>query len=294
MISNQKFQTWMAVLPVFLVIFMLAGCAAKTAKVWGDPQTGLILKYRMAEDQVLKYQASSDFKMKLEVMGQKMEIDGKEAYAFSVEAKGLKEDNHKLGVTIDSMSISLTTPQGELNADMSGVEGKGFDMVLSPLGEEMDMSGAESLKYELEPGNVYNVKSKFQLIFPDLAGRPLKLGDTWKSKGALDEKTSKGFMTITFDSLNTLEGFETVDGLECVKITSESVGVLKGKSQPQPGVDLVSEGKINGTDIWYFAYKEGMLVKVITKGTGETTAKGPQNITIPMTRQFEGEVKLIK
>ncbi len=97
MISNKKFQTWMAVLPVFLVIFILAGCAAKTAKVWGDPQTGLILKYRMAEDQVLKYQASSDFKMKLEVMGQKMEIDGKEAYAFSVEAKGLKEDNHKLG-----------------------------------------------------------------------------------------------------------------------------------------------------------------------------------------------------
>jgi len=47
----------MAVLPVFLVIFMLAGCAAKTAKVWGDPQTGLILKYRMAEDQVPKYQA---------------------------------------------------------------------------------------------------------------------------------------------------------------------------------------------------------------------------------------------
>ena len=55
MIHKRNYRTWLAVVPVVLAITFLAGCAVKTANLWGDPNTGLILQYQMPEDRVLKY-----------------------------------------------------------------------------------------------------------------------------------------------------------------------------------------------------------------------------------------------
>jgi len=66
-------------------------------------------------------------------------------------------------------------------------------------------------------------------------------------------------------------------------------------SEPEPGVELVSEGEVKGTDIWYFAYKEGIFVKTVTNGTADVTATATaQGITIPMKRVFQNELKLVK
>jgi hypothetical protein len=47
---------------------------------------------------------------------------------------------------------------------------------------------------------------------------------------------------------------------------------------------------------WYFAYKEGIFVKMISNGSAEgtITVSGPQNMSIPMTREVKGEIKLVK
>ncbi len=118
---------------------MLAGCAAKKASPWGDPQTGLILQYRMAEDQVLKYQTSAEQTQDIEVMGQAMTTETTSSSSFTVKPKGLKENNHLLHVTIDSMSVDISSPQGDLSPDLSSVIGESFEMVLSPLGKELDV-----------------------------------------------------------------------------------------------------------------------------------------------------------
>jgi hypothetical protein len=56
------------------------------------------------------------------------------------------------------------------------------------------------------------------------------------------------------------------------------------------------DAKIDGTQTWYFAVKEGMLVKTETKATigGVITAGDPANITIPMTGEMRTETHLIK
>lgn len=295
MIHKRNYKRWLAVVPVVLAIALLAGCAAKTANLWGDPKTGLILQYQMPEDRVLKYQSSGGMTMDLEIMGQAMEIGADETLAFTVKSKGQKEDNYQLQVTIDSMSMKITTPQGDLVADTSPVEGESFDMTFSPVGEEKDLSGAESIQYEVEPGSIYNIASKFQAVFPDFAGRPVKIGDTWTTRMAITENTNKSESLIKLEVLNTLEGFETVDGMECVRIKAEFTGTIEGKSEPEPGVELVSEGDVKGTDIWYFAYKEGIFVKTVTNGTADVTATATaQGITIPMKRVFQNELKLVK
>jgi len=132
-------------------------------------------------------------------------------------------------------------------------------------------------------------------VFPDFAGKPVKIGDTWTTRAAITENTNKSESLINLDVLNTLEGFETVDGMECVRIKAEFTGTVEGKSEPESGVELVSEGEVKGTDIWYFAYKEGIFVKTVSTGTADVTATASaQGVTIPMKRVFKSEMKLVK
>jgi hypothetical protein len=294
MFHKDTFKAWIAFLPVIMTIFILAGCAAKLP-IWGDPQTGLILQYRMAKDQIQKYQLTINQTQDAEVMGQQMKTENKIKIAFIVKSKGLKEKNQQFGITIDSMSININGPQGEVTPDMSTVDGKSFDMTISGLGKEMDFSGAESIQYDLGQAGKRDLASNFQAIFPDLAGKPVKIGDTWKSQDAITEKVGDGEIKISLESLNTMAGFETVDGLECAKITAKITGTLEGGGK-QMGADLAFTGKIEGTETWHFAYKEGFFVNqvanILTKGT--VSVSGPQEISIPMVQNMRVETKLIK
>lgn len=294
MIHKKTFKTWLVFSPVILTICILAGCAAKLP-IWGDPQTGLILQYRMAEDQVLKYQLTIEQTQDAEVMGQHMKTENKVEIAFTAKSKGLKENNQQLGITIDSMIININGPQGEISPDMSSVEGKSFDMTMSTLGIELDISGAESIQYDLGQEGKRDVASNFQAMFPDLAGKPVKIGDTWTSKDAITEKIGTGEIKISLESFNTLEGFEIVNGLECAKITAKIKGTLEGGGD-QGGADLAFKGEIEGTETWHFAYKEGLFVKkiadIFTKGT--VSVRGPQEMSIPLAQNMKIETELIK
>jgi len=192
MIHRIKVRTWIFFISLILVIGISTGCAVKAAKPWGDPQTGLILQYRMLENQVLKYQLSIEQIQNMEIMGQIVETQTDAKTEFSVQPKGKKENNHQLWVTIDSMALNIDSPQGPFSPDMSSVIGKSFDMTLSPLGKELDMAGAKSIQYDLGPAGKRSVLSNFQATFPDLAGVPLKIGDTWTTEDMITEEIGTG------------------------------------------------------------------------------------------------------
>ncbi|NOR53314.1 MAG: hypothetical protein GQ536_04430 [Candidatus Aminicenantes bacterium] len=295
MINRQNLKRGLLPVLVVLVVAFLGGCAVKKGDLWGDPETGLILQYRMPVDQILKYHSSEEMNQIIEVMGQTIDVEVNSKTAFSVKAKGLKEDNHQLGITIDSMSISVVSSEGELSPDLSSVIGKSFDMILSPLGKELELSGAESIQYDLPSEGKTSIASDFQAIFPNLAGRSVKIGETWTSTDTITEKSESSEIQINTESVHTLQGFETVDGMECVKITAEVTGTLKGAGEQQ-GMDLAFEGEIKGTDTWYFAYKKGIFVKMISTAfaEGSIEVSGPQDMSIPMTQEFKMEIKLAK
>ena len=295
MINRQNLRRGSLPVLVVLVVVFLAGCAVKKGDLWGDPETGLILQYRMPVDQILKYHSSGEMNQNIEVMGQSIDIEVNTKTAFSVKAKGLKEDNHQLGITIDSMSISIVSPEGDLSPDLSSVIGKSFDMTLSPLGKELELSGAESIQYDTPSEGKRSIASDFQAIFPNLAGRPVKIGDTWTSTDTITEKSESNEIQINKENVHTLKGFETVDGMECVKITAEVTGTLQGAGEQQ-GMDFDIEGEMKGTDTWYFAYKEGIFVKMISTAVVEGLIEvgGPQGMSIPMTHDVKVEIKLTK
>ncbi|MBN2089759.1 hypothetical protein JW964_09100, partial [candidate division KSB1 bacterium] len=67
MITKTNRKSYLSVALVVLLISLLTGCAAKRP-FWGDVKKGLILEYRMPQDQALKYQFTSNMTQSLEVM----------------------------------------------------------------------------------------------------------------------------------------------------------------------------------------------------------------------------------
>jgi len=280
--------------PLLLALFMLPGCAAKTAPFWGDPQTGLILQYQMPEGQELTYTSWEKIHQTSDIMGMTTEVETISENSFSVRSKGTAENKHQLTITINDISLKVQSPQGNLEPDMSQVIGKCFDMNLSPLGEESELKGAEEITYEMGPEGTRSIVSTFEQIFPDLAGRPLKMGDTWPDETTISEKTDNGKVVVQISEVNTLDGFETIDGMECVRILSKYSGTIEGKSSQQ-GVELHTKGGIKGSSTWYFAYKKGIFVKHINKGTAEGMVDVPsQGLEIPFTRDTTSEISLKK
>jgi hypothetical protein len=269
-----------------------AGLAAAVGlAVWAAATT--VLEYKMPKGRALTYESKSEQAQVMTVMGQSVDTNTTSASTFTFTPKGSKDKNFLLGVTVDDMSASVTSSQGDMSPDLSSVKGKSFDMVLSPLGAEVDVSGAEAITYSVATEE-RNIASGFKTFFPDLPGKPIKVGDTWPSSVGVEEKMTSMTIRIDLQNVNTLEGFEKIDGTECARISAQVTGTISG-SGSQMGQDLTFSGSVKGKDTYYFAVKEGFYVKASSESTSEISIDVPaQSMTIPMTQTTKSEVKLTK
>ncbi len=248
------------------------------------------LEYKMPSGQVLRYESREDSRQIMDVMGQVIETSSVSTSKFSFQAKGRQDKNFILGVTIDDITASINSMQGDMSPDMKPVIGKGFDMVLSPLGAAIDVSGAKALTYS-SPDGVRNLSSGFKVFFPDLPDKRVNVGDSWPSRKTIEEQSDSVDLRIDIDSVNTLEAFEKIDGMDCARISSKLTGVISGTGSQQ-GMDLHFSGKLTGTDTWYFAVKEGLYVKSKGESSSDIAIEA-SGMTIPMTQSQTTEVKLV-
>ena len=160
------------------------------------------------------------------------------------------------------------------------------------MGKELKFDGIDEIKYELTPGAVRGIVSDFKLIFPDLAGKPLKVGETWSTFNTLLVSEDGSDLELLFEGTNKLEGYEDVEGYKCAKIITGVKGKL-GRSGKQGPFEYTLEGDITGTDIWYFAFEKGMFVKVKSEAQTVGNIIG-SNMKIPMKMKIEIENGLIK
>ena len=279
---------------IVLGLLSLVACTT-TSEPWGDTETGLVLTYRMGDGNPYSYSNSYTFDQVISVEGREISIQIAVTTGFSVIPRGLSAANQELGVKLDKVEVFITTPQGRMAPDTTPVIGKSFDMVLSPRGEEVELKGTEDLVYEVAPGKSRNVSAFFQNIFPDLPEGAIRVGDSWTSSDIVEDKSKDGEVIMTFNNNHTLDGYETIDGYECARIKNTFTGKLSGKAKEGP-MDLDINGIIEGSETWYFAYREGVLVKSTATGTSKGTIKGtgPQEITIPDNRVFKFEMALLK
>jgi hypothetical protein len=281
----------LAAAAAILLVLTVAAVPATTT-VTGAAEKPIVLEYKMPTGRALTYLSTAEDAQVMEIQGQPMNTESKGTSTFTFKAKGLKDKNLLLGVTINDVAATVTnSAQGDISPNMDSVKGKSFDMVLSPLGSEIDVSGAEALTYD-EAGETRNLSSGFKAFFPDLPGKPVKIGDTWPSSSTIEEKTNSMNIRIDLQNVNTLEGFETIDGMNCARISAQVTGTISGTGN-QGGADLTFSGTTKGKDIWHFAVKEGIFVKTVSESTTEMSVDvAAANMTIPVTRTTKTEVKL--
>lgn len=275
------------------VIALGAGCGGRAGA--GAPGKGMSLEYKMPKGETLTYRTVSESMQKMKVQGMDMEISSDKKLVFSVKSKGTEGDDLLLGVTVDSLDAGTTSMQGNISADATGIIGKSFDMLLSPLGIESGLSGADTLEYDMGMAGKRSISPDFQGVFPDLAGRSVKVGDTWSAADTLNIHEGGGNIELVLNSVNTLAGFEKVDGLDCARVSAVVTGTLKGEGR-QGGARMAFDGTFDGDETWYFAYKKGILVKSSSESTVQNTVTitGPQEMEIPVTQTIKSETVLVK
>ncbi len=277
-----------------LAVALVLAAGAVTAAPAGPKAAAaasVVLEYKMPAGRALTYQVKSEEAQLIEVMGQTVDTTSATVSNVTMKAKGKKEKDLLVAVTVDDISVSVTGSQGDMSPDMSSIKGKSFDMVLSPLGNEVDVSGAEALAYTME-GEVRNLSSGFKNFFPDLPGKAVKIGDTWPASASVEEKTTSMSFRIDYQYVHTLDGIELIDGVECARVVSQVTGTISGSGN-QMGQDMTFAGTSKGKDTWFFAIKDGTYVKAASESTSEVSIDVPAaGMSIPMTMTSKSEVKL--
>jgi hypothetical protein len=277
-----------------LAVSLLPGCAAKKAAP-GAPSGAATLEYRLPPGTPVTYKNTQTSTQNMQVMSQYINTDTKKVIVFTMVPGAPKDNKQSLTITVDSLSASMTMPQGDFSADVGQAIGKSFDMTLTALGEELDITGADLIQYTLGQAGARSIKSDFQNAFPNLAGRPLKAGDTWATNDTLDVDEGGMMLKIITDNINTFVGFEDLDGVKCARITTTSKGTVKGEGEQQ-GMKVVLDSQLDGADIWFFAPDRGLLAKLTSdvSMSGTVAVGGPQGMSIPMKQQMKTEVVLVK
>jgi hypothetical protein len=277
-------------LALLLAVAGIAGAAADKAA----PQGSVTLAYKLAPGATLAYKQSGSQTQDMDMMGQTMSTVSTSSMDLTLKGKGPKDGNLLIGVTIDAMTLNVQSPQGDITPDLSGVLGKSFDLVLSPLGKELDVSGAAAFTVDMGQAGRRDLTSNFQGFFPDLPDHPVKVGDTWPSEDNIVQKSDAGDVHISLKNENTFDGFETIDGRECARVKAAIKGTLSGALN-QGGVSVALDAKLEGTQTWHFAVKDGVFVKAEMKATmGGVISIESMSMTIGFSGEQRSTTALVK
>jgi hypothetical protein len=242
------------------------------------------LVYNYPANLPVRYITTGKVAQVMDFGGQTMEVNIKSAFGCTVKAAGKQDNNLNLEITVDTLGQSTESPNGFSGGAVADVAGKAFKIVIAPEGKSVDVSEAQKLTYTIEGSGETDISQTVSNFFPVLPSDPVKPGDTWNFTDSVTSKTNAMSMKMLVNSQNKLEGFETIDGIECAKISA----VISGTRQMtvvNQGMDIYIKGPFSGTAEILFEIKEGYFLKqtVITKMTGNMEITSPQTMTFPVT-----------
>lgn len=270
---------------------LLAGCAGQKS-FWGDPSSGLILRYRTPET-ALRYESTSKMQQQMTFGEQPFQIDADQRSVVTM--KPAAGNPVALQVTVDSTTMKSASPMGDNSPDLSGLTGKPFGMTLSELGKETLAPEAASIQVDLgQMGGKRGVHADFVDFFENLPAVPVRVGESWNSIDTVTVEQGGMNIVMVVESRSTLTGLEKVRGLECARIIVESKGKMSGSGE-QMGAALSMTGDIQSKGAWAFAYKKGLMAESSVETTTESTIEisGPEDMTMPMKTSVK-TLKILK
>jgi hypothetical protein len=285
-------------LTITLMILSLSGIFfagySQKKSTFNPAKGGVLLEYKYPEGKTFKYISDTKVVQDLDVNGQSMLVNISMYMGCEVKAARKTGDNLNLEIIIDSMAQNVESPHGTAGGPIVDVKGKSFNMVISPSGKTVDIGEAAKVVYNIEGSGENNMVQAFLNYFPALPKKIVNPGDTWVSNDTINSKAPTNTMWMPVESKFTFEGMETVDGIECAKITADLSGIRKMTTQSQ-GMEIHTAGPYTGTQVLYFALKDGYLVKetINTKMTGNIEISD-QNMTFPVVMTVFSNNQVVK
>jgi len=195
-------------------------------------------------------------------------------FGCSVKSAGGSGPDLALEVRVDTIAQSVESPMGASGGGVSGISGKIFKMVITPLGKETDITGAANVVFDVPSSGSTNLSSNMIDFFPDLPAGTVSQGYKWSATDSLNTGSGAVSMRLLTNSENLIEGIEKVNGYDCVKITSSISGTQTIKTVAQD-MNIKISGPYTGTYTLYFSPEEGYFIKSFV----ETKLKGTMLIT---------------
>jgi hypothetical protein len=246
--------------------------------------TGAVkIAYNYPADKAIKYLGTTVMTQIMDIQGQSMQVDVNSAFGCFVKSAGKQDNNLKIEIKVDTLGQTTNSPMGGSGGAIQDIKGKTFNVIISPEGKMVDISGAAAFVYTLEGSGESNMMERFSDFFPVLPSKAIITGDTWSGTDSVTTKSPAMTMKTIDNTINKLEGFETVNGIECAKISTQHSGTISMKVQSQ-GNDITIKGPFTGTSEFLFAVKEGYFVKMTsaTKMNGSLEMTSPQEMTFPI------------
>jgi hypothetical protein len=279
-----KTKTYLKTALILASVILISSAFIAGNGSFSGPNDPVKLVYKMETGKSICYISSTDMTQSMDINGQTMDVLIKSYLGYKVKLTGKTEQNLKLEIIVDSLHSRIDSPQGSTDNLIKEVAGKTFNMVISPLGKVVDLSEASKIEYDVQGQGNANLGQSFANIFPDLPEKAVKPGDTWTKNDTLVTKSSTSKTTQIVQSSNKFESVEKVNGIDCAKITATIAGTLQNNVQNND-MNIFVSGPMQGTVTFYFALKEGYLVKqeMKSKVTGTVEISGPQSMSFPVT-----------
>jgi len=250
------------------------------------------IAYKYSADKPVSYLYTSTMVQLMDMQGQTMQTDITAAFGCSVKHAGLQDSDLVLEITVDTLGQRTDSPMGGGGGPVSDIKGKNFKIVIAPTGKIVDLSGAEAVVFNIEGSGESHLAQSLYDFFPLLPEKPVKPGDTWNSTDSSTLKTALMTQTILSNTINKLEGIETIDGVECAKIVKEGTGTFIMSLQSQ-GMDINIRGPFTRTSDCMVSVQEGCLISQSSsmKITGDLNILS-MGMAMPTTIQIKDATKI--
>ncbi len=258
------------------------------------PQKSVKLEYSFSAGNV-KYMSTGKIIQIMDIQGQPMQANVYSAFGCTVKPEGKQNGNLKLEVTIDTLGQSTESPQGYSGGAIAEAIGKTFSITILPTGKETDLSGAAKITYNVEGSGPSDMSQTFNDYFPDLPATPVTAGYTWTTTDTINTNTQTMTLFMIVKSENKIEGFEPVNGTECIKIVSVLSGSREMRIQNQ-GMDIKMMGPFTGSGTLLFAPSKGYFLKhlVSTKMDGTMEITYPDAMSFPVVMDMTSVNEVVK
>jgi|WetSurMetagenome_2_1015567.scaffolds.fasta_scaffold94998_3 hypothetical protein len=258
-------------------------------------QEAIKLAYSFPSGIPVKYLTNSKVIQKIDINGQIMETDVNSILGCTVKLTGNKEDNLLLEVTIDTVGQKIDSPMGPQERAFPDAKGKFFNMTLSKLGKEVDVTEAQSIVFTVEGEASSNAMESFSDFFPDLPEGPMDQGYTWTTNDTVNSKSGNAEVMMTVKAENKFEGFEMAGDINCARISAVISGIREIKTQTQ-GMDVKVSGPYDGTVIMLFSQEKGCFIKqtVDTKMSGMVEITSPESMSLPIEMDMSSVSEVVK